>query len=84
MSTQRQREGLFYLCPGCHGRAVTLPQIRRVTGDAYATGLLRQINRDSQEGERPCPFCSRRMRAFHSLEPPLELDACKACGGGVV
>lgn len=80
LNTMRQREGLYYRCPGCDGRAITLPQIRRVAGDAFATGLLRQINRNSQPGQRRCPFCAQPMREFHSAEPVLELDACKLCG----
>jgi len=80
LNTVRQREGLFYLCPGCAGRAVTLPQIRRVAGDRFATKLLRQINTNSQSGPRICPFCNRPMRVLHADDPPLELDACKLCG----
>ncbi len=80
LNTIRQREGLFYLCPGCDGRVVTVPQIRRVAGDQFATSLLRQINRNSQPGDCPCPFCSRPMRSFRSDAPALELDACKTCG----
>jgi membrane associated rhomboid family serine protease/Zn-finger nucleic acid-binding protein len=80
LHTIRQREGLFYLCPGCAGRAVTLPQIRRVAGDAFATALLRQINQGSQPGDRKCPFCTRLLQTFHATNPPLELDACKMCG----
>ncbi|HEX5218243.1 MAG TPA: rhomboid family intramembrane serine protease [Verrucomicrobiae bacterium] len=80
LKTHRQREGLFYQCPGCGGRAVTIPQLRRVAGDRFATGLLRQINTQTTDGIHPCPFCSRAMRMFHSSAPPLELDACKPCG----
>jgi len=79
LNTIRHREGLFFLCPTCEGRAVTLPQIRRVAGDRFATSLLRQINANAYFGRRPCPFCGRRMRQFNSAQPPLELDACKAC-----
>jgi len=80
LNTIRQREGLFFHCPVCNGRAVTLPQIRRVAGDKFAANLLRQINANHYFGDRSCPFCMRRMRLFHSPEPPLELDACKTCG----
>lgn len=80
LTTIRQREGLFYLCPTCQGRAVTMPQIRRVAGDRFVTGLLRQININQHFGPRPCPFCEKRMRQFNSHDPPLELDACKTCG----
>lgn len=80
LQTVRQRDGIFYHCADCHGRAVTIPQIRRVCGDRFATGLLRQINANENFGIRPCPFCSRQMREFHSPNPPLTLDACKVCG----
>lgn len=80
LDTIRQREGLFYLCPGCNGRAVTMPQIRRVAGDRFATSLLREINGNQHFGTRCCPFCNRRMRLFKSPTPALELDACKTCG----
>lgn len=80
MNTVRQREGIFYLCPACDGRAMTIPQIRRMAGDRYATSLLRQINRTVQASGRPCPFCTSPMRLIQSTEPLLELDACRPCG----
>lgn len=80
LRTIRQREGLFYLCPICNGRAVTLPQIRRVAGDRYATSLLRRINQPTVPGEVQCPFCAAAMRRVFSDDPPLELDSCKRCG----
>ncbi len=79
LNTMRQRDGLFYLCPGCQGRAVTFPQIRRVTGDRFVTGLIREINRNATRADKSCPFCQRQMRLFSSAAPPLELDACKTC-----
>src|SRR5215471_18125082 len=80
LRTIRQREGIFFLCDRCGGRAVTIPQIRRTAGERFAIGLLRQINNNQNFGERRCPFCNQRMRLFNSQEPALELDACKPCG----
>ncbi|HMP81207.1 MAG TPA: rhomboid family intramembrane serine protease [Verrucomicrobiota bacterium] len=80
LHTVRQREGIFYHCQTCDGRAVTLPQIRRVAGDRIASGLLRQINANQRFGPVCCPFCEQRMRVFQANDPPLELDACKLCG----
>jgi Zn-finger nucleic acid-binding protein len=80
LETIRQREGLYFECPSCHGRAITFPQIRRVAGDRYTTSLLRQINANDNSAGRGCPFCTRSMRRFESKEPPLVLDACKTCG----
>lgn len=59
---------------------MTIPQIRRVAGDRFATAVLRQINSQTINGTHCCPFCNRTMRQFLSSVPPLELDACKPCG----
>ena len=70
---------MYFLCSKCSGRAITVPQIRRVAGDEFATQLLRKINTCTQIGERCCPFCNRRMRSFQIDDPGIELDACHAC-----
>lgn len=80
LRTIRQREGLFFHCDQCSGRAVALPQIRRVAGDRFTTQLLRQINANAKIGDKACPFCTRPMRVFASPDRPMELDACKPCG----
>lgn len=79
LDTLRQREGLFYLCPSCNGRALTIPQIRRVCSDRLAARLLRLIQLSRRQGERACPFCARRMVVVQTQEPALELDACRPC-----
>jgi Zn-finger nucleic acid-binding protein len=79
LDTRRQREGLFYWCPDCNGRALTIPQIRRVCSDRLAAKLLRLIKLSRRQGERPCPFCARPMVVVQSQEPLLELDACRPC-----
>lgn len=80
LTTVRQREGIYFSCDQCHGRAVTVPQIRRVAGDRFATEVLRQINRASGRSVRACPFCSRGMKQFSIPDPPLLLDSCRLCG----
>lgn len=79
LRTVRQREGIYFACETCGGRAVTVPQIRRVAGDRFATGLLRRINMATVTTARTCPFCSQRMRQFQIPQPELTLDACKPC-----
>ncbi len=79
LRTIRQREGIYFLCDQCSGRAVTVPQIRRVAGDLFATKLLRKINTEKQIGERRCPFCSRNMSRFTLDDPVLVLDGCRPC-----
>lgn len=79
LDTVRQREGLFYLCAGCNGRALTISQIRRVSSDRLAARLLRLIKLSRRQGERACPFCAQPMLMIQTQEPPLELDACRPC-----
>jgi len=79
LSTIRQREGIYFLCNRCGGRAVTVPQVRRFAGDRFATGLLRKINTTTFLGGRNCPFCSDQMRQFYLEQPTLQLDACRPC-----
>ncbi len=78
--TVRHREGIYYRCPGCGGRTVTVPQVRRTAGDRFATMLLRQINQAANPSARVCPFCSRPMKQFRISAPELTLDACRRCG----
>jgi membrane associated rhomboid family serine protease len=79
LRTVRQREGIYFYCDKCKGRAVTIPQIRRVGGDEFATHLLRLINRATTQGPRSCPFCCRKMSQIENPRPPLNLDACRPC-----
>ena len=79
LQTVRQREGLYYYCGECNGRAVTVPQIRRITGDRFASGLVRKINTATQVSWRPCPFCESPMKSFDVSDPPVTLDSCRSC-----
>ena len=58
---------------------MTLPQIRHMLGDRVAAKLLRLLKLAHGHRNRPCPFCSLPMTALIMQEPPLELDACRAC-----
>lgn len=79
LETVRQREGLFYFCSTCNGRALTVPQVRRVLGDRLAAKLLRLMKLSRREAERVCPFCTEPMLVIRAAEPPLELNACRPC-----
>jgi membrane associated rhomboid family serine protease len=80
LQTVRQREGIYYQCPQCEGRAVTLQQIRRTTGDRYVSGLVRQVNTAQNLSTRPCPFCQASMKTFVLPNPPIMLESCRTCG----
>jgi membrane associated rhomboid family serine protease/Zn-finger nucleic acid-binding protein len=79
LQTVRQREGLYYYCSECNGRAVTVPQIRRMTGDRFASGLVRKMSTATQVSSRACPFCLSSMKSFAVSDPPVTLDSCKPC-----
>jgi len=79
LETVRQREGIFYPCRSCNGRAVTISQIRHVLGERVAMKLLRLMRLSPRPGPRVCPFCSNAMSVVNCQEPQLELDACRSC-----
>jgi len=74
-----QRNGVYHRCVICAGRALTIPQLRRVSGDRFSTRLLRLITLSQRRSERSCPFCTQTMWRINVPEPQLELDACRAC-----
>lgn len=79
LQTVRQREGLYYYCDECKGRAVTMPQIRRMAGDRFASALVRKMNKATEVSWRTCPFCMGPMKSFEVSDPPFTLDSCKPC-----
>lgn len=80
LRVQRMAHGVFYVCEGCNGRSVTLPQLRAMGGDRLVNTLLRQLNRNTSPSPRPCPFCEQFMKALALPEMDLELDGCRRCG----
>jgi membrane associated rhomboid family serine protease len=77
--TVRQRDGIYFACEQCGGRAVTVPQVRRTVGERFTQDLLRKIRTTTFRCERECPYCNGRMLQFPWENPPLQLEACKAC-----
>lgn len=74
-----QRNGVYHHCDACDGRALTISQLRRVSGDRFSTRLQRLIGLSQRRGEHACPFCSQPMWQIALPEPKLGLDACRAC-----
>ena len=79
LETVRQRDGVFYHCPDCLGRAVSIPQVRRVKGDHFAVRILRLMRLSRAVGERSCPFCNRRFLLISLQDPLLEIESCISC-----
>lgn len=84
LETTRQREGVFYPCHSCNGRAVTVSQIHHVLGERVAMKLLRLMKLSSSRSSRLCPFCEKPMVAVNNQEPQMDVDACRrvAASGG--
>lgn len=79
LDIQRQREGLFYSCAKCRGRALTIPQIRRVAGDRLGAKLVRLLGLSRLQSKHACPFCGERMVGVSLAEPPLAVEGCRPC-----
>lgn len=79
LDIQRQREGLFYSCAKCGGRALTIPQIRRVAGDRLGAKLVRLLSLSRLQSQHACPFCRERMVGVSLAEPPLTVEGCRPC-----
>jgi Zn-finger nucleic acid-binding protein len=79
LDLQRQREGVFYSCAKCGGRALTIPQIRRVAGDKMGARLLRALGTGRLRSEHTCPFCRAKMVHVTVTNPSLEVDGCRPC-----
>ena len=79
LETTRQREGLFYPCRTCDGRAMTVSQVRHMLGDQVATKLLRLVKLSRLSSAHACPFCGRLMLVINTQEPLLALESCRAC-----
>jgi membrane associated rhomboid family serine protease len=80
LRTVRQREGIFFNCDQCGGRAVTVPQVRRMAGDKFAILLLRKINAAAEQSPRKCPCCCLTMKQFQVTQSMTTLDSCRLCG----
>ncbi|HUA65683.1 MAG TPA: rhomboid family intramembrane serine protease [Alphaproteobacteria bacterium] len=80
LETARQRGGVYYYCSQCNGRAVSMPQIRRMAGELFASGLLLKMSTTTQASWLTCPFCETQMKSFNVSNPPITLDSCKSCG----
>lgn len=79
LQTVREREGIYYRCGQCEGRALTVAQVRRTAGDRFSSALMRHIRNATDVSARACPFCSVPMKSFLLPQPNMPLDSCKTC-----
>jgi Zn-finger nucleic acid-binding protein len=79
LEMHRQREGLFYSCVTCGGRALTIPQLRRVAGDRMGAKFVRLLELNRAKNSRLCPFCRQPMSSVTLAEPALTAEGCRPC-----
>ena len=73
--------GIFWVCPLCSGRAVTVPRLRRVVKSEVASALWSRTFTKALPRVRPCPSCAARMQeiAIPVGGSHWTLDICRAC-----
>lgn len=79
LETVPQRHGVYYRCSSCNGRALSIPQIRRIAGDDFAVKLLRRLKIRQEQSPWSCPFCGQRFLTLKLPEPPMEVVGCRPC-----
>ncbi len=77
----KTEHGLFYVCPGCRGRAAALTVLRRAIGPEPVKGIWRDAQRQRAEAAKKCPVCEQRMRTIPASPGGEEfpLDVCARC-----
>lgn len=73
--------GIFWVCPECNGRAVTVSLLRRALKPEVASSLWRGTFTKTLPRIRPCPACEARMQEIGVALPEgsFVLDVCRAC-----
>jgi Zn-finger nucleic acid-binding protein len=79
LDMHRQREGLYYSCATCGGRALTIPQLRRVAGDRMGAKFVRLLELNRAKNARRCPFCRHAMSNVALADPALTAEGCRPC-----
>jgi membrane associated rhomboid family serine protease len=78
---KRTEHGVFFVCPGCQGRAVSLAVLRRMAGRKTTREIWRRAIHDDAHPGVDCPIC---RRVTVEVPVPLDgrqvhLDACIGC-----
>ncbi len=81
LATQRTKQGVFWLCSSCGGRAASLGVLRKTLGTACVARLWDDAPVAVQEDRCACPVCSRAMEhmAWKEREFTLPLNLCRRC-----
>ena len=76
-------EGVFFRCPQCDGRAVSMALLRRIGSKESLRQLWQEARAEGAKPGAACPDCGRSMvevaLPIRSSSPPLRLDVCTLC-----
>jgi len=81
LSERRSKYGLLWICTSCHGRAVTLQMLRRITSPTIVNQLWQKARTEGQPHNRSCPGCRRKMTevSIRAGQRAEQLDVCQGC-----
>jgi len=73
--------GYHWFCPGCHGRAVTLPVLRKAVEKGFVSGCVSAVWAKADAPGTGCPVCHKTMRevAASGHERLMRVDVCFGC-----
>ena len=69
--------GVYWICPECGGRAVTIGSLRRIIIKEQANEMWQAAKTPGAPQLRDCPMCSARMMLARL--PEIEADVCTRC-----
>lgn len=70
--------GLYWKCPSCKGRAVSLSILRRVLDKKYVNQMWQSAFKAKKLGQ-DCPICRKAMYEIYKPDQDVYLDVCKRC-----
>ena len=83
LSTQKSPSvGLTWVCPSCHGRALTLELLRHVVPASIVNRLWQRARSGQYAATRRCPACNRPMTEVPIIateDKTVYLDVCTGC-----
>lgn len=73
--------GIFWACPECAGRALSVELLRRTFTNESINPFWRRVLANPPAGDRACPCCDRPMLQVALADAPASstIDVCRLC-----
>jgi membrane associated rhomboid family serine protease len=77
----RNKFGIFWECPACHGRTLTIEAIRQTVPRPIVNELWQRARSGNYQQKRKCPSCERLMIEVPILDSDKTeyIDVCLTC-----